>query len=245
MTNICALVGTAGGVGTTRLTYECAAVLAATGRDVAVFDAAFDTQGLAAYIEGRLDADVTALLTNEVKLETALHDHQSALPGRISICPAAGPFERLARAKTAGAANRFEDHLAATALSHDVVLVDTPPVGANQSIAAVNAADHVGLVVSEGARGEHALALARERLADVGTSAATVIANRADGGVPDADVHVPTTGTTDPTDCPTVLPLERGDKFTQTVVAVTEQLLGTSLAVEIEVESGISRLLSR
>jgi len=229
MTTVCSFVGAAGGVGVTRLTYESAALLAATGRSVAVFDAAFDTQGLAAYVDGRLDADATALLTEEVTLETALQDHSLDVPGQISICPAAGPFERLARAKTAGAANRFEDHLAATALSHDVVLVDTPPVGANQSIAAVDAADRNVLVVPDTSRGEHALALARERLADVGCSDAAVVANRSDGSLPDADVHVPASQTTTATDCPGCLPLEQPDEFTRAIAAVCEAAVGVDL----------------
>lgn len=244
MTNVCSLVGAAGGVGTTRLTYECAALLAATGRSVAVFDAALDTQGLAAYVDGRLEADATALLANEVKLEAALHHHPLDVSGQIAICPASGPFERLARAKTAGAANRFEDHLAATALSHDVVLVDTPPIGANQSIAAVNAADRTVVVVPDSPRGEHALALTRERLADLGCSAAAVVANRADG-VLDADVSVPPADVTAPTACPACLPLSKGDAFTRAVAAVVEDALSVPLEVDWEPQGRLNGLLKR
>jgi septum site-determining protein MinD len=244
MTTVCALVGVAGGVGATRLTYECAALLAATGRTVAVFDAAFDTQGLAAYVDGRLDADATALLTDEVQLEAALHEQPLDVPGRLVVCPAAGPFERLARAKTAGAANRFEDHLAATALSHDVVLVDTPPVGANQSVAAVNAADRTVLIAPDSPRGDHALALARERLADVGSSAAAVVANRSDGDCLDADVHVPTAETTRPTACPACLPVA-DDPFTRAVAGVADEALDVGLDIDWGDPGRVGRLLGR
>mgnify|MGYP006305158561 CR=1 FL=1 len=43
MTQTCALVGAAGGAGTTRLAVEMGATLTRTGRDVAVVDAAYET----------------------------------------------------------------------------------------------------------------------------------------------------------------------------------------------------------
>lgn len=49
-----ALVGATGGAGTTRLSLELAAALATDGRDVAVLDAAFATQGLSDYVSGTL-----------------------------------------------------------------------------------------------------------------------------------------------------------------------------------------------
>ena len=63
-TQTLALVGAAGGIGTTRLALESGATLARTGRDIAVVDAAFDTQGLARYVEGRIEVDATALATH-------------------------------------------------------------------------------------------------------------------------------------------------------------------------------------
>lgn len=245
MTQVCALVGAAGGVGTTRLTYESAALLAATGREVAVFDAAFDTQGLAAYVDGRLAADATALVTEELTLEAALHEQPLDTPGRLVVCPAAGPFERLARAKTAGAAKRLEEHLAATALSHDIVLVDTPPIGANQSIAAVNAADRNTVVTTDSPRGADALALARERLADVGASAAAVVANRSADGLPDADAHVPTAEATASTAAPVCLPLSSGDAFTRGVASVVEDCLDVEVGAEIAADGRFGGLLGR
>ncbi|PSQ57111.1 hypothetical protein BRD18_07905 [Halobacteriales archaeon SW_7_71_33] len=50
---VAALVGAAGGAGTTRLTVETGALLARGGERVAVFDAAFDTQGMVDHVEGR------------------------------------------------------------------------------------------------------------------------------------------------------------------------------------------------
>jgi MinD-like ATPase involved in chromosome partitioning or flagellar assembly len=93
-----ALVGATGGAGTTRLCVEVAALLAHAGRDVAVFDAAFATQGLARHAPGRIDPDATALLTDaDVGLADALVDHPADLAGRLALCPASAPFERLAR----------------------------------------------------------------------------------------------------------------------------------------------------
>lgn len=65
ITKTCAFVGAAGGAGTTRLTLECAALLAREGRDVVVLDAAYGTQGLADRIPGRVDPDMTALCLDD------------------------------------------------------------------------------------------------------------------------------------------------------------------------------------
>ncbi|WP_188877544.1 hypothetical protein [Halarchaeum nitratireducens] len=62
--NTLAVVGTAGGVGATRLSVEAAALLAAAGRDALVLDANYATQGLSTYVDDRLDPDVTALVTD-------------------------------------------------------------------------------------------------------------------------------------------------------------------------------------
>ncbi len=53
--NIVAQVGTTGGAGTTRTAVELAATLARDGRSVAIFDAAYATQGLAGYVDGKID----------------------------------------------------------------------------------------------------------------------------------------------------------------------------------------------
>ena len=135
----CALVGAAGGVGTTRLTLECASLLAADGRDVAVLDAAYGTQGLADHTPGRIDPDVTALCLDDVPLAEGLVDLDVDGAGRLAVCPARAPFERLARAKAPEAAKGFEDRITEAARAFDAVLVDTPPVAANQAVAGVKA----------------------------------------------------------------------------------------------------------
>jgi len=239
-TNITALVGATGGAGTTRLTVETASVLAASGYDVAVFDAAFQTQGLASYAPTAIEADITALLTGETDLDSALVEQPTELPGTLSFCAASAPFERLARAKTAGAAKQFEQQLAAAALSHDVVLVDTPPIGGNQAIAAVNAADHVGIVTPDSPRGRDGLALARERLADIGAPEPAVVANRSDGSL-DADATVPTAETTDPREWPAAVPAD--EQFTPAVLELIEALLGLTPDVDVPEKGRFAGLL--
>nr|WP_227776770.1 hypothetical protein [Haladaptatus pallidirubidus] len=64
MKRTAALVGATGGAGTTRLCIELGAMLAHAGRDVAILDAAFATQGLARHVPGRIGNDLTALLTD-------------------------------------------------------------------------------------------------------------------------------------------------------------------------------------
>jgi len=229
-TRTLAVVGAAGGVGTTRLTLESAATLARTGRDVAVFDAAFDTQGLAGYVEGRIDADVTALVTDDADLEAALYDLPVEAPGRLAVCPARAPFERLARAKTAGAAREFDGQLAAAALSYDAVVVDTPPVGGNQAVAAVDAADSVAVVTTATPRGRDALALMRDRLADLGAGVDAVIANRSAEETDDADVPVPESDATAPRACPACVDPEGA--FAPAVARAVECALDTTLDLE-------------
>ena len=120
-----ALVGATGGAGTTRTAVELAALGARDGRDVAVIDAAFTTQGLSEYVTGRIDTDCTSLVTDDTgaPLSAATYpitidtdsptgdDGSAGLPGRVDAIPARAPFERLARAKTAEAAQKLEGRI--------------------------------------------------------------------------------------------------------------------------------------
>ncbi len=187
--NTLALVGAAGGAGVARLTLECATLLSHDGRDVAVLDAAYATQGLADRTPGRVEPDMTALCLEDRPLEAGLRDREAGA-GRLAVCPARAPFERVARAKTPDAAATFEDRLAEAARAFDHVLVDVPPVAANQAVAAVSAADAVA-VVADAARAGDAVPRARDRLVDVGVEPdATVVTRTTDHA--DADATVPT-----------------------------------------------------
>jgi cellulose biosynthesis protein BcsQ len=244
MTQTLAFVGAVGGAGTTRLAVESGATLSRTGEDVAVIDAAFGTQGLADYVAGAVDPDVTALVTDdEYDIDDALVTADLDTPGRLSLCPARAPFERLARAKTAGAAERFEKQVAAAALSHDVVLVDTPPVAANQAVAAVNAADRVVAMTPDSVRGGDALARLDARLSDIGTGIDTTVANFADGEpvVTDADARVPTAETAAPGDCPACL--DPDELFAPAVAEAVETALDADLGIEFETGGRLDGLL--
>jgi septum site-determining protein MinD len=210
-----ALVGATGGAGTTRLTVELGALLANDGREVLVLDAAFATQGLSDYLSGRLAPDLTALLTDED--ETPLSAGVVDLPldtesGRLACCPAAAPFERLARAKSPAAAEALEARIAQAATAFDTVLVDTPPVAANQSVAAVNAADRTVVVAPATTRGRDAVQRLSDRLADLGVDVDGVVTTR--GSLSVADASVPET-TADVTAAPTCL----SDRSMATAVA--------------------------
>lgn len=205
-----ALLGATGGAGTTRTCLELASALAVDGDDVAVLDVAFDTQGLARHLGGRLDPDLTALLTDEAERAlddglvefdplggtAALADVETASVGRVACCPARAPFARLARAKTTEAAQAFEDRLSKAEETFDHVLIDTPPLGSNPAVAAVTAADRVGVVAPATAHGADAVQLQRGRLQDVGATADAVVAvdHLQHGGAfadTDADAIVP------------------------------------------------------
>jgi cellulose biosynthesis protein BcsQ len=244
-----ALVGVTGGAGTTRLTVEFGATLARAGRDVALFDAAFATQGLAAHVPGRIDPDVTALLTDatDADLSAGLVAHPAEVSGRLTVCPARAPFERLARAKTPGAAERFEDLIATTAERFDHVILDVPPVAANQAVAAVTAADHVGLVVPASPHGLDYLPTMRDRLQDVDAPPVDVLANRGVVGgatdVADAAATVPESEATAVTDCPAAL--DTDTEFAPAVAAAVQALFDTSLDLEFADEGLLDSYLDQ
>lgn len=245
---IAALVGATGGAGTTRSCLELATALAATGDDVAVLDAAYDTQGLARHLPGRLDLDVTALVTGrtdeplstafveydpatELDTSTALDTDALPEPGRVACCPARAPFERLARAKTAEAAQELEARMTEAAASFDHVLVDTPPLGSNPAVAAVTAADRVGVVAPATDHGLDAVQQTRGRLQDTGTAADAVIAVDLFGAdsfpEADADVRLPAFEG----DAPSGLETEAGiDALAQTAEAVLDSALDLPVA---------------
>lgn len=198
-----ALVGATGGAGTTRLAVELGATLARDGREVAILDAAFGTEGLARHLSGRLEPDLTELLTEDGAIADGLRAHAVTgdLPGRLELCPARAPFERLARAKTADAARRFERFVERAADEFDHVLVDTPPIAANQAVAAVTAAERTAVVAPASERGVDAVQRARGRVADVGASVDVVLANRADvetDGILEGETDREETGSDDP-----------------------------------------------
>jgi ATPases involved in chromosome partitioning len=190
-----ALVGAAGGVGTTRTAVELAVTLARDDRSVAVVDAAFSTQGLATYVEGRITDDVTAVATGESALGDALYDADYALPGRVAFAPAHAPFERLARAKTPESARALETAVAGAADRFDHVVLDVPPVAANQAVAALTTARRRALVVPATRRGHDLLPRQRGRLRDLDAPADAIVATRTDAedavGIDDADAGLP------------------------------------------------------
>ncbi len=244
MTQTLAFVGAVGGAGTTRLAVEAAATLARDGKDAAIVDAAFATQGLADYVDGRIDPDVTALVTDDaVELGDTLVSLETDTEGHLSVCPAYAPFERLARAKTAGAAERFEKQIAAAALSHDVVIVDTPPVAANQAVAAVNVTDQTVVVAPDTQRGADAFARLRARLTDLDQTVDSVLANFADQTpvVTEADARIPSCEITAPGGAPACLDPE--SEFAPAVADAVETVSDVTLELEFDHSGRLSGLL--
>ncbi|WP_257299342.1 ParA family protein [Haloarchaeobius sp. FL176] len=244
-----AVMGVTGGAGATRLTVELATTLARDGRDVAVFDAAFATQGLSQYLHGRIDADLTRLLTDEeVTPEAAMVDLQVDTSGDVSVCPTYAPFERIARAKSGEAAERFGQELRDATVAYDHVLVDTPPVADNPSIAAVSATDTVACVVPSSKRGVDTLARTRDRLADLGVEPHRVVANGAAAPatgdstpVESADVAVPESDVRGVTDAPVCIEDATGP-FARSIATTAEAVFETQLDVEFPKEGLRTRL---
>jgi len=238
-TSTLALVGVAGGAGTTRTAVEMAATLGRADRSVAVLDAAFGTQGLATYVEGRITDDATAVAVGESTFESALYDADYAVPGRVAFCPAHAPFERIARAKAPEAARTLETVVADAADRFDHVLLDVPPVAANQAVAALTTADRRALVAPASARGVDLLPRQRGRLRDLDAPADAVVATRTDAAdavtVEDADHELPAA---DPVG-PSVLDPE--SPLAPAVAAAVEGLLGTELDLEFEDDGLLDR----
>ncbi|MFB6152311.1 MAG: ParA family protein [Haloarculaceae archaeon] len=247
-----ALVGAVGGAGTTRLALEFGATLARDGRSALVVDAAYATQGLATAVPDRIGTDVTAAVTGERPLTAAAVGLDLNVPGHVAVAPARAPFERLARAKTSECARRLAERLSTAAGEYEHVLVDVPPVATNPSVAAVTAADRVGLVVPDAQRGADALPRTRDRLADVEAAADAVVVN-ATGDAPRdgdagaasrieaADATVPRSETTALADAPVCT---EPSEFATAVAAATGAVVGFDLDLPEPESSSIADVLT-
>ena len=254
-----ALVGATGGAGTTRTAVELAALGARDGRDVAVVDAAFTTQGLSEYVSGRIGTDLTTLITDETGASlsaatypiapeggSAADGDDADLRGRADVIPARAPFERVARAKTAEAAKKLERRVDEAATSYDAVIVDAAPVGSNEAVAGVTVADRRAAVFPATTHGRDALQRLRGRVADVGAGLdrSIAVARNADeadteGGDGGADVRLP------PADAaiesaPTAA---AGDgAYARAVAAAFEDAFDATVGVEFEEPGLVDRL---
>jgi cellulose biosynthesis protein BcsQ len=233
-TTTAAFVGTVGGAGTTRTTLEFAAALAADGRSVVVLDVAFATQGLAGYVEGTVAPDATALVTDAADdpLAAGLFEPTgcAGLAGRVACCPAHAPFERVARAMTPAAAERFESRVGEAAADADAVLVDVPPVASNPAVAAVTAVDRSVLVAPASRRGRDGVQRASDRLADLGAEPSAVVSTF--GNLAGADAGLPHSEATAAADVPACL--DGPSEYAAAVGEAAETVLGVDLDVSFE-----------
>ncbi|MDR5672742.1 ParA family protein [Halalkaliarchaeum sp. AArc-GB] len=264
--SLVALVGATGGAGTTRTSVELATTLARGGRSAVVVDAAFATQGLSEYVAGRIAPDVTALVTDETNVpvrsatvelaDAPLDDEAQHSFGSVELLPAYAPFERLARAKTPAAAERFEELLAGAADAFDHAIVDVPPVASNQAIAAVSAADTVVAVTPADDHGTDSLVRLRDRLADLDVPVDAAVG--VGGELPVAGSSTESSSTessstesssfvnsstmnlslpgTDPSphDAPSCL---EDDRYGEALVELAESTIGVTLSIAFEPES--------
>jgi MinD-like ATPase involved in chromosome partitioning or flagellar assembly len=220
-----AFVGATGGAGTTRLCLEAAALLASEGDDALVLDAAYATQGLAGHVEGRIDTDVTRLVTEQRPLAAGCYEIATAGSGTAECVPARAPFERVAHAKTPEAAQRLASLVASARERADAVLLDVPPVAANQSVAAVDAGDRIVVVAPGTRRGADGTARTRDRLTDIGIEVDAVVATRTED-TDFADVAVPTDDT--PTGDTPIADAGNG-AFTAGVASVVETVFDVTI----------------
>lgn len=229
-----ALLGAVGGAGTTRTCLEFAALLARDGRSVVILDAAYATQGLSDQTDQVL-YDMTQLVLGDEPLSSGLVDLiDDGTPGRVACCPARAPFERIARAKTAIGAQRFETLIEEAERSFDHVLIDTPPVASNQAIAAVMRSDRIGIVAPATQRGTTGLARTRDRLTDITVERESLRAIRTyserEVDETDGDAVIPAPDVTDPARVPTSIASD--SEFTRCVAESVETVLDVDLSIE-------------
>ena len=259
-----ALVGATGGAGTTRTAVELAALGARDGRDVAVVDAAFTTQGLSEYVTGRIGTDCTALVTDDADAPLSAATHPIAvgtesgdrgrsgavggtdLPGSADAIPARAPFERLARAKTAEAAQKLERRIDEAASAYDAVIVDAAPVGSNEAVGAVAAADRIEAVYPATTHGEDAVQRLRGRIADVGEGVDGSIAVARDrdsreGAESGDGVVLPGT---DPAVASAPVAATGTGAYTRAIADAYANAFDTSVGVELDEAGVIDRLRS-
>jgi len=127
------------------------------------------------------------------------------------------------------------------------VLVDTPPVGDNPSVAAVNATDRTALVAPASRRGADALPRARDRLVDVDANADVVLANRAgdDHPIESATVTVPESDVIDVTGAPACGSADANGAYPAAVGDVAATVFETTLDLDLETRGVTDRLLGR
>lgn len=227
-----AIAGVTGGAGATRLTVEIGTTLARAGHDVALTDVAFGTQGLADYVRGRIETDLTDLLRGEdPDPGAAAIDLSTDTDGRVVAVPSRASFQALATAKTAEAAITFETVVERLDESFEYVLVDTPPVATNPAVAAVTCVDRVALVAPGSVRGVDALQRLRARLTDVGTTDDLAVANYADD-VPDASIDraIPEDESREAATAPVCA--DPNEPLAPAVAATAEALFDRSLGLE-------------
>lgn len=235
-----ALLGAVGGAGTTRTCLEFGGMLARDGRSVVILDAAYATQGLSDHVD-QIACDITQLVLEDEALSSGLVDlyeepenSTGGKRGRIACCPARAPFERIARAKTASGAQRFEKLIEEAERSFDHVLIDTPPVASNQAIAAVTRADRIGIVAPGTQRGSDGLARIRDRLADITVERKALRTIRTgserDAAEKNWDTVITAPDVTDPARVPTSG--ESDSEFARSVAESVEWVLDVDLSVE-------------
>jgi len=262
-----ALIGATGGAGTTRTAVELAAMGARDGDDVAVVDAAFTTQGLSEYVAGRIDPDLTALLTDDpdAALSAAAYPVVGGggtagrsgradaatggdadgpdLPGRVDAVPARAPFERVARAKTAEAARKLERRIDEAATTYDAVVVDAAPVGSNEAVAAATTVDRAIAVRPGTAHGRDAAQRLRGRIADVGGSLdATLAVERPGGGGGDESDGVVRVPATDPEVAAAPTAARGDDAYARAIATAYETAFDAALDVEFPEPSLVERV---
>lgn len=226
-----ALVGAAGGAGTTRTAVELAGALARAERSVLVFDLDFATQGLSQSVAGRIDPDVTAVLTDDVPVADAALSWDVPGDGRLDVLPAFAPFVEVAAAMTPDVAASVGDVLREATATYDHVLLDVPPIVSNPAIAGVDAADRVAAVFPPTDRGIDSLQRTKGRLEDVGSPLDLAIATRTtESAAPaDADLVVPELPPKPSPDRPTTV--DGGDAAVATVTETAAGLFDVDLEI--------------
>lgn len=223
---ILALVGAAGGAGTTRLAVETAGRITARGETAVLVDTDFATQGLAEYVPGQFPTDIVGALCDQRPIETVTSPLSVDHTPPPQAAPSFAGLSRVATALETDAAAHLSEELSALTDTYEHVLVDTPMPVTNPAIAAVAAADTVGVVFPRSVRGIESLHRTAGFLNDIDVAAGVQLSNACRQPSPPedpADIAVPELDRVPPRDAPTTAQGGVGAEAIDTLIeAVTE-----------------------
>ncbi|QZA89392.1 AAA family ATPase [Salinarchaeum sp. IM2453] len=217
-----AFTGVVGGVGTTRVAIETAGVLAAQGHAAAVLDVNFSTQGLAGYVDAPLEADMMDALIDPSCTKEGICTIEKPVDGKLGVIPAFGPLSKIAEASKTEHAQQLDAVIEQMPPEYDFIIIDTPPVATNPSLAGITAADDIVAITQDTQRGIDGLRRMHERLSDIDVDVDKQIITFTDNSsfIDNPTAAIPELPPTDPNSVPVTIHGTHSSEFSSVAEAV-------------------------